>query len=84
MIDTHQLPALPIGWYYENHAFDQNVVHVVIAEHGAAESINFKTRTTESGWCVPQDCRFAHKPIGRKWKERLVLAAVDKMKVIWD
>lgn len=77
------LPELPDGWEYERHAFDLDVVHVVWHEHGA-ESINFRTRTTAPGFCAPLRKRAGETvPTGHKWREKLVMAVVSRMQLIW-
>lgn len=74
------MPVLPDGWYYELHAFDSNVLHVVWPEHGAA-SVHFKHRTVAAGWTIPRPAaRNAALKSGKGWKAALVSEAVSLLK----
>lgn len=84
MIELRGLPKLPAGWVYEKHLYDPDVVHIVWPGHGA-ESINFRTRTSDGGWVIPRKpLSYESVQKGRKWKERLVMAAVAKLQAIWE
>ena len=83
MIDLQQLPTLPPGWHYEPHACHPDVVHVVWAEHWAAASINFKARTLAIGWCLQYRRPVSDAPVGRHWRDRLVMAAISELQALW-
>lgn len=77
------LPALPEGWHYEPHGFDDQVVHVVWPQHGAV-SVHFKRRTIASGWVIPGPApRGAALPSGKGWKAALVNEAVEVLRAAW-
>jgi len=77
-----ELPPLPVGWHYEQSAFNDDVVHIVWPQHGAI-SLHFGRRAIELGACVPRT--FTNKAWrGPGWRKAMVTNAVEQLQGVWN